>query len=162
MPEKSYSKDDLEINDKIDDNLETMFPQIIKDVHPKDDIKNIMSKREQLKKKLDEQTARVSKEMKIMKKKDFWNTLWHRFLYFVNIDTYVEFIQRFEDLLFVIFVDIVLVSILFSLVNLLYISITVKEFDDLSSVIIKLVASISVCILGVIIQKNLSEPKKEG
>lgn len=158
----------LEINDELDSVLEDeekFIPEQPKIVKPKDAIVEVLekrkSKREQLKDELTERTNDVSQELKKIKRKEWWKSFWATIASFFSPDTWVNFIQRFETLLFVVFVDTILVTMLFSLLYILYIIFNISKFDGFD-VIVKIASSAAVCILCIIIHVNLPTPKKEG
>lgn len=75
---------------------------------------------------------------------------------FVSPDIYAEFIQRFENLLQVIFIDSFYVLLLFSIVYGMYI---IYNFDsyDFKSAISKFVGAVIVSIVCIIVQINIHD-----
>lgn len=139
------------------------------DVQIKDDVETIASnmenrarRSEELKKKLDEDRKRFEDSERKRKHKEKRLFLWYKFISIFNPDIYANFIQRFEGLLFVIFVDTILVSILFSILYSLYIIIMADKDFDIISASFKIVGLILVSIICIVIQNHLPSNVKSG
>ena len=126
-------------------------------------VKRDIDKRRDNKEALEKRNIEVTKELKQTARKMFWKELWRKILILLDTGTYVKLIQSFEDLLFVLFVDIIFLVILFSLVYILYIIVNIGNNTDYTNMILKISGATIACILGIVIQINLSiKNKKEG
>lgn len=107
-------------------------------------------------KKITEAVVKMKKDRKF----EIWVLkIWQDFYKTFNPDKIATFIQSFENLLFVLFVDIILITILFSVLYMLYIIIT-SENIDLTNLIVKIVGSTIICVIGIIIQVNIGKQNK--
>ena len=113
--------------------------------------------------KLNKEIEDFEKDQKRQKRLEKWKRLWIFLRSLVDPETYVGYIQKFEGLFFVVFVDTVLIAMLFSILYGIYIIINFENLQ-LIPAICKLVGCFVTCIIGVIIHNHLPEnnPKNEG
>jgi hypothetical protein len=146
-------KDEEQISGKVKDTLDTEIEKQ----------KEREKKKQERDAKLNKEIEDFDKEKKREKRLEFLKSLWRFLLSLFNPETYVGYIQKFEVLFFVVFVDITLGAMLFSIVYGLYIIINFENME-LISAICKLVGCFVTCIIGVVIHNHLPEnnPKNEG
>jgi len=159
----SLDKKEIDINDEIDAAIEKDKPIKLpsnRDVSPKDTMDKMVNKMRHIE-DLSETNRQVTKELKKEKLKNRLREVQIFFINLITVDTWVKFIQKFEEFIFVIFVDAIFMMILFSLMYILYIIVNADNYD-LTQLIFKIGGATIVCILGIVIQVNLPTPKKEG
>jgi hypothetical protein len=130
-----------------------------------DPLENLLEKNkkaDEKQKKFEEEQKRFEADKKKQLRKEKVKAFWQNLARIIEPDFYAGLIQNLENLLFVIFVDTILLSILFSCVYALYI---IFSFDDISNIytgIFKVVGSLLVAIVGIIIQINLNQSKSKS
>lgn len=152
--------DDKNSEDLKDDSSKGIIKDDIKVIKAK--AKDISDRKLKNKKLFDEETDKMSKQMKVEAVKAK-KRKWLRILLFIFIpDNWVKFIQYFEELLFVLTVDVPLALIFLSLMYIFYIiySFDMETSSDLMVGIFKLVGGICVCVLSMIAQLNVNSNNK--
>jgi uncharacterized membrane protein YvlD (DUF360 family) len=136
---------------------------IVKD--PLDDIQTKLVDHEQEKmeqqKVLDEQQKAYKKELKEQKRKEKWNYFAALISAFFKVETYIGIIQRnVEPLFMVLFINVTIGALLFSILYITYITVIVDETFDIPSTIVKIAGAIVTAVLCIIIQNNLPSDEK--
>lgn len=133
-----------------------------------DDLETVrekMKKKEEerlkLEKESEEEKKRFEKDRKKTAHREWRKKLWQNIMIAIHPDTYASFIQNFEYLLFVLFVDTILITLLFSVLYGIYI-IFIFEPDDWMLYTFKFVGAIVISILCIIIQSNVEQKPKSG
>ena len=132
----------------------------------KDDLNsNIDKLKEEKQKKLQIQAElerkKFEKERKQIKRKDKVRKFWQNFLSALNPDTYATFIQNFESLMYVIFVDAIILSLLFSILYGMYIILKLN-YDNAFVSLYKIAGITVISVLCIIVQVNLDSKSKSG
>jgi hypothetical protein len=158
----SLGNKDLKVNDEIDEVLLSEEHDFV-DTIVKDPVENIIEhnkdrakKREEREKKEKEILKRMEKDVKRDKRTAWWKNFLSLFL----PPTWIKWIQYWEDLLLVIFIDATLLSILFSLLAIMYIIITFDDGDNWMVFVCKLVGAVCLGVLSLVVQINTNSQNK--
>ena len=116
----------------------------------KDSFHQIVSKNFRNKKPVD-----AIKRHKLVKRQNFFMDLRNFFKKMFTVNTYVLFVQKFEPLLTVLFIDVLYISILFSTLYILYIIININsENFDLFPILFKIIGAVLVVLLNYLVLNN--------
>ena len=174
MAEK-YSSDELVINDLIDEGIYGILsdepigssgeePELIKDsvAHIIEENSDIAQRMDRRNREEQVRTDSMSKELKSLahkeKKTAFWRAVGSVFL----PATWIKFIQYWEDLILVLFVDISLLCIIFSFMVIVYIIVAFNDGSNLLTFLCKLGGAVILAALSMIIQININPQKKDN
>ena len=111
-------------------------------------------------KKIDDQERNLKKVERDKKRKAFWYPFKKFFINIFSVNTYIGFIQNFEELLLVIFIDALMLFILVSLGYIIYNMFISTNGDNISILIYKASAGIVVCAICLIAQANIPDVNK--
>lgn len=106
--------------------------------------------------KLKEQQDELRKNEKMRKLSVVPLAIWNFLVSLFRINTYVILIQSFEDLLMTLFVNTLLIGVIFSLGFITYI--IINGYGDLKLLIFKLIGAICISVICLIAQANLPNP----
>lgn len=152
---ESGEEDGEEMQGEVRDSLEPMLKREREKAEEK------RRKKEEKDCKYAEEQKRFEKDRKRQLRIEFWKGLWQNFLNLLNPDTYAEIVQRFERLMFTIFVDTILMVILLSILYCSYIILNFETYDW-KEFCFKFGASIILCVICIIIQVNLPSDKPKS
>jgi len=157
--QKQYDKLKMgEIECKIDDG-ELMESDLFENKKKKQ--KEFVEKTE-YQKRIEDQENNLKKEEKLKKRRAFWYPFKKFFKALVSVNTYIGFIQNFEELLLVIFIDALMLFILVSLGYIIYNMLLSNSEDNLPILIYKASAGIVVCAICLIAQANIPDVNKSN
>ena len=150
----------LEELDAIDENEKNMDGEISDELKPMfTRAKKKAEEKEALDKKFEEEKKHFEKDRDKRKRSEFWKSLFQNLLQVIDPNTYMETVQKFEGLLFVIFVDTILLTLLLSTLYCLYIIVTF-DINEWMQYTFKFGGASILCIICVIIQVNLPSDTK--
>lgn len=119
------------------------------------------SDRKRLEEEAEEEAKRIRKDRCKAARRDWFKALWQNFLIAIHPDTYAGIVQNFEGLLFVIFVDTILLTLLFSVLYGVYIIFTIG-IDNWFISLFKFGGTIIIAMVCIIIQMNIGSKPKSG
>jgi len=123
--------------------------------------KGISKKRINREKEEQARTDKMSKEMKEDLKRERKHRVWRVMGSLFLPTTWIKWIQYWEDLLYVAFVDTTLLLTLFSLLLITYIIVTFEANDNWVVFVCKITGTIALCVLSMIVQMN-ANPQNKG
>lgn len=144
-------KDAPIIDGEVSDDLDTVMEKLKKEAKEK----------AELEKQSEEEIKRYDKDAKQRRRKEYWAEVRRRIAATFDPDTYAGFIQNFESLLMVVFVDSVLLTLLFSILYGIYIILTF-EANSMTNNICKFAGAVVIAIICIIIQVNVDSKPKGG
>lgn len=113
-------------------------------------------------KKLREQNRREQAEKRKKKRQAALYPVKKFFKDIFSTVTYVSIIQRFEELLLVLFIDALMLFTLVSLSYIIYMMFAAKSTDSLPTLIFKVATGVVVCTICLIAQANIPEVNKSN
>lgn len=140
---------------------ESSSGQIMENDRVKSRIEDVRKENEKTKKrdeKLKKQQEEIEKEKKKQERLRIPRAIGKFLLSIVSLNTYSNLLLSMENLLFILFIDGLLIFLLFSLLFISYIIITANSSDNISLLCFKLAGAVLISVICIIAQLNSPKP----